>query len=657
MDASAKQNIEIDERSRSNVYRPDIDVLRAIAVLSVLCFHWGISPFSGGFVGVDVFFVISGFLITRLVLNEIHSGQFSFFRFYERRARRILPALYLVIAFTCLAGWFFLLPTSALDLARSIISVILFSSNIFFWLEAGYFDTPAAAKPFLHTWSLSVEEQFYLVFPTLFFLAVRRSKAPNVIKHIVVGLLAICFASFAYNVWQVSAAPSSAFYLSPGRAWEFLLGSLLATRCILSTNNRRIQFFVMGLGLVMLFGAVLGFRPNTRFPGFAALLPCLGTGLCIWANTNRNPGRTETAMIILPVFFGKISYSLYLWHWPVWVFAKIWLSETVVTNSTKLILFGLTTLFSYLSYRFVEQPFRDRSVVGRRALLTWVSMASVAILSFGITGTVLDGFPSRLPPEIAALENYAAYPRSIPYRENVCFLQPSQKIDEYDVHQCATSQPQLRNILLVGDSLAAHYLPGLMHVTLGHPINIMQANSASCAPFVELSQSNLPNCDAMNAMVLKLLQTNPPDVVVYSANWQFYAQLWGYDHFIQLFRQTISNVGQGTQIVLLGPSIQYDQALPTLLASMALRGADISRPGKFAIPEIFVLDRRMEADFSSLPNVTYISVLQANCPNETCPVMIGSVPIQWDIVHLTARGSEQIVAAVMPQLSKVLLGE
>jgi peptidoglycan/LPS O-acetylase OafA/YrhL len=643
--------------STSDSYRPDVDVLRAIAVLSVIFFHWGVSPFSGGFVGVDVFFVISGFLITRLILNEIHSGQFSFYRFYERRARRILPALYLVVAFTCLAGWFFLLPTAALDLARSVISVILFSSNIFFWQEAGYFDAPAAAKPLLHTWSLSVEEQFYLVFPILIFLAVHRSKSPKIIKHVALGLLAICFTSFAYNVWQSSAAPSSAFYLSPGRAWEFLLGSLLATRCILATSNRRIQFFVAGLGLAMLFGAVGSFRPSTRFPGFAALVPCLGASLCIWANTNRNAGRMEDAMMRLPVFFGKISYSLYLWHWPVWVFAKIWLSEAIVTNSTKFFLFALTTLLSFLSYRLVEQPFRDRSIVGRRALVTWVSMASVAILSFGITGTALDGFPSRLPPEIAALERYAAYPRSIPYRENVCFLQPSQRIDEYDVNQCATLQPKARNVLLVGDSLAAHYLPGLMHATLGHAINIMQANSASCAPFVEFSQANLPNCDAMNAMVLKWLQTNPPDVVVYSANWRFYVQLLGYDRFRQLLRQTIANAGQGIQIVLFGPSIQYDQALPTLLASMALRNANVSRPGKFAIPEIFDLDRRMEADFSSLPNVTYISVLQAYCPNETCPVMIGSVPIQWDVFHLTGRGSEQIVAAVMPQLSKVLLGE
>jgi len=268
-------------------YRADIDLLRAIAVLSVLCFHWHVPPFFGGFVGVDVFFVISGFLITQLITSEITSGHFSFARFYERRIRRILPALYVVIAVSCVAAWFFLLPPQMTDFTNSIAAATLFSSNILFWQETGYFDGPATLKPLLHTWSLSVEEQFYLFFPTLILLITRRSTLSREAINTTTALIVICIGSFAYNVWQVAVQPSSAFYLSPGRAWEFLLGSVLAMRCTPTTKVRSLQFFVATVGLIMILYAAIMFRPRTPFPGLAALLPCLGTATCIWANTDR----------------------------------------------------------------------------------------------------------------------------------------------------------------------------------------------------------------------------------------------------------------------------------------------------------------------------------------------------------------------------------
>jgi peptidoglycan/LPS O-acetylase OafA/YrhL len=638
-------------------YRPDIDILRAIAVLSVLCFHWDVPPFFGGFVGVDVFFVISGFLITRLIAHDEQADKFSFARFYERRARRILPALYVVIAATGLAAWYLLLPPQTIDFARSIVAVTLFSSNILFWQEAGYFDAPALTKPLLHTWSLSVEEQFYLIFPALLILLFKRLTVPTATRNTIATLLVIAVASFAYNVWRVNVAPSSAFYLSPGRAWEFLLGSILAVGDAPKIRNHYAQFLVATLGITMIIAAALSFSSKTAFPGTAALLPCVGTVLCIWANTDRNPGRIERALTSLPLFYGKISYSLYLWHWPIWLFARLWLRpDGDFPTSTKLAMFASASALSFVTFRLVEQPFRNPNRVGRPVLFVSGAIASGSLLLFGIMGVELGGFPGRVPPEIAALANYASYPRSVPYRENVCFLQPTQKIEEYDFDKCGTAKVGMRSVLLLGDSLAAHYLPGLQQATSDHPALILQANSSGCAPFIGLSQPALPNCDAMNLLVRNLLHRSRLDVVVLSANWRVYSETLGYDRFLQLIRTTIAEVPQDIPIILLGPSIQYEEPLPQLLASFALRGTDNSDLPQLVKPAIFELDRRMKADFAAMPNVTYVSVLAANCPDQRCPLLIGKIPVQWDAVHLTVPGSQRVIAAALPQMASTLFG-
>lgn len=636
-------------------YRPDIDVLRAIAVLSVLCFHWHAPPFFGGFVGVDVFFVISGFLITRLILNEINSDQFSFARFYERRIRRILPALYLVIAATCIAAWFLLLPPQMTDLVNSITAVTFFSSNILFWQEAVYFDGPSALKPLLHTWSLSVEEQFYIVFPTLILMLMRRPAIK--VRNSTAALIVICIGSFVYNVWQVGAQPSSAFYLAPGRAWEFLVGSILAIGCVPAIKGRLVQFIVVTIGIIMVLFAAMMFRSYTPFPGVAALLPCLGTAICIWANTNRVVSPIERKLTLVAEFYGKISYSLYLWHWPVWVFAKLWLRpEADFTTSNKFVMFLLTSAVSYASYRLVEQQFRNRMIVGRSALFASAGSTSVLLLVFAMAGYISNGFSSRVSPEIAALANYGTYPRAVPYREGICFLQPSQRIQEYDFNECLLPKSNMRNLLLIGDSLAAHYLPGLRRATFGSNINILQANAAACAPFFDLAQPGFINCNDMNELVRRHLHSYPPDVVIISANWRWYSQALGYERFIALLRATIDEIKRNSEVILLGPSIEYEVPLPALLASAALRGTDLSHPPKWVKPVVFALDNKMRIDFETTSKLTYVSILGASCPDNTCPLMVGNTPLEWDAVHLTVAGSEAFIAAAVPQMATALFG-
>jgi peptidoglycan/LPS O-acetylase OafA/YrhL len=646
-----------------SAYRPDIDVLRAFAVLAVLCFHWEIYPFSGGFVGVDVFFVISGFLITQLIVSEIEGGRFSFVRFYERRIRRILPALYTVIAAVFLTAWFLLLPPQVTDLARSVVAVTGLVSNILFWQQTGYFDGPATNKPLLHTWSLAVEEQFYLVFPALMLLLF----LPRLLRHKgVVGLSPATFAlvliwivSFAYNAWQVKHAPSSAFYLAPGRAWEFLCGSILVVGRTPPIANSLARFAVLATSLVMLAIAALGYSPKTSFPGVAALLPCIGTALCIWAGSGRKAGALESALTSLPLFYGRLSYSLYLWHWPMWVFAKLLMRPAAVEAPLKIGMFALATVLAYLSYRLVEQPFRRRpALVSRQLLFVSAGATSVLVVSMGIVGMATDGFPGRIAPQIAAIAAYERYPRGPFYREGVCFLRLDQKIEEYDVANCFSPIKGTRNVLLWGDSVMSHYLPGLQRATQGLNVQLLQASASSCPPFVGLSQPVLPNCEPLNNFVNDRLRTNPPDVVIISGNWEYYSTVLGHARFLDLLRQTIAMVtSYRLPIAVIGPAIQYDESLPALLVSRALRGIDLSQPGKLTKPGIFDLDRRMAADLTGLSGVTYVSVLMANCPERECPMVTGDrIPMQWDAIHLTVPGSERVIKAVMPQMAPLLFG-
>jgi peptidoglycan/LPS O-acetylase OafA/YrhL len=636
-------------------YRPDIDVLRAVAVLSVLCFHWNVRAFSGGYVGVDVFFVISGFLITKILLKDAAAGRFSFVGFYERRIRRIVPALYAIIATTAFAACFFLLPPQFSSFARSVVAVTVFSSNILFWWDAGYFDASAITKPLLHTWSLAVEEQFYLVLPVLIMLLHRGVSGLKSPKNICTIFVLLGLASFSYNVVQMGKAPSSAFYLAPGRAWEFLIGSILATGYIPASRNFVIQFIGLTIGLSLLASAIFLFDSKTAFPGAAALVPCGGAAIFLWANTHRLPRPLELKIVAVPLFFGRISYSLYLWHWPLWVFALLWLHpDEDFLLSTKLEMFILATAMSFVSYRLIEATFRSRTMVGRNKIFIGAGLSSALIFSFGFLGIALDGFPNRLPPNIAALGSYAHYPRSTFYREDTCFLEPSQTIDAYNIEKCATAELGERSIFLVGDSTAAHYFPGLEYATTGHSVKILQANSASCPPFYGLSLGVSPNCKAMNDLVLERLKIAPPKAILISANWRYYSEAVGYDAFLNLLKNGLVEIKDGIHIVIFGPSIEYKEPLPTLLASLALRRIDISRSAKLALPRIFNLDRRMKSDLSKIPNVTYVSILSAMCPSEACPLTTDGIPVQWDAVHLTEPGSKLAISAVLPELGPIL---
>ena len=298
-------------------YRSDIDGLRALAVVPVVLGHAHVTGFAGGFVGVDVFFVISGFLITTILATEAREGSFSLTRFYERRARRLFPALFAVLIFCAAAAWT-RFPAEDLEaFGRSLLATIFFGSNMLFWSETGYFDIAAEQRPLLHTWSLAVEEQFYLLFPLAVWWTTRRMGG-----RYAAWLWPAMGASFVLSVVWVPTHPSSAFYLVPARAWELLMGSALALGLVPALRQQSHRETCSALGTLFIAMSVVLYDANTPFPGSNAVLPCLGAALVIHAG---HSGTTAVGRLLGTkpvVFVGLISYSLYLWHWPLLVFAR-----------------------------------------------------------------------------------------------------------------------------------------------------------------------------------------------------------------------------------------------------------------------------------------------------------------------------------------------
>ena len=342
-----------------DAYRPEVDGLRAVAVLVVLLFHAGAPGFSGGFVGVDVFFVISGYLITRLILGELDGGRFRFSRFYGRRARRLFPAMFATLAATFVASVFVLSPSHLEELSLSLVHTLFSLSNVLFWRLSGYFDIGSEAKPLLHTWSLGVEEQFYLVWPISIFLAYRWRKRKGVL--VLVSLVFV--ASLAAAEVAAGRSPDAAFYLTPFRMCELALGGLCLwlERSAAARAGGREALTLLGLALIGF--AVVTFLPGHRFPGLAAMVPCAGAALVIVAGRGRIAGALLANR--LAVGIGLISYSLYLVHWPLLVLYRYGRGGET-TPRERAILVAASILAATAMYLFVEQPFRRRRAGGRR---------------------------------------------------------------------------------------------------------------------------------------------------------------------------------------------------------------------------------------------------------------------------------------------------
>ena len=372
-------------------YRPEIDGLRALAVIPVILFHAGFHIFSGGFVGVDVFFVISGYLITSIILVEMEQGRFSLVNFYERRARRIMPVLFFVMAACFPFAWLYLMPVDMKDFIQSILAVSTFSSNILFWLESDYFDTAAELKPLLHTWSLAVEEQYYIFFPLFLMFTWRMGKT-----WIVTVLFVVFLLSLALGEWGSYKMPTAAFYLLPMRGWELLIGVFAAFYLSRHTPNAAYIGLnnVLSLsGLALICFAIFAYDESIPFPGLYALVPTVGTVLIIvFAQQGTLVNRILSQKIFVGI--GLISYSAYLWHQPIFAFVK-YRSFTDPSAGLMLSLCLGVLVLAYLSWRFVEKPFRNKSAYSRRFVFTFTGVTTSIFLIGGSLLNLSDGFKSR----------------------------------------------------------------------------------------------------------------------------------------------------------------------------------------------------------------------------------------------------------------------
>jgi peptidoglycan/LPS O-acetylase OafA/YrhL len=436
--------------------------------------------------------VISGYLITRLIHEEMNAGSFSVLRFYERRVRRIMPALLLVVAFCCAAASVLFLPDDLSRFSRSAIAALLFFSNFYFARSSGYFDGASHEKPLLHTWSLAIEEQFYIVFPIL--LAVLMTRWPHRLK---IAIWAAAAASLTVGTVMTYHRPETAFFFSFARAWELMLGSLLAIGAVPAVTHRSMREVLAIAGLAMIAIAVATYSPITPFPGYAALLPCLGAALLIHTG-NDAPTLASRFLAARPVvFIGLISYSLYLWHWPLIVFAKYISPDRSAVVAAAIASFVLAVL----SWRWVEQPFRKAGTLDRRRIFSLAAAASAALIAFCGFVQASKGWPSRLPESVFAVLDSKAL---ISPARDKCHASPARWIS-FDA-ACRFGADRPPSIAVFGDSHGVELAQALGDVALEHSQSALQLTYSGCPPVMGLASTiEISRCDEFNRLALSSL--------------------------------------------------------------------------------------------------------------------------------------------------------
>lgn len=624
-------------------HRREIDGLRALAVIPVILFHAGFEAFSGGFIGVDVFFVISGYLITIIIIDELESGKFSICNFYERRARRILPALFLVMAVCIPFAWLWLMPSDMKNFSESLITVSVFLSNIQFWLESGYFDTAVELKPLLHTWSLAVEEQFYLLFPLFLILTWTLGR-----KWVVTILILIAAASLIGAHWGALNKPAATFFLLFTRSWELEIGSFIAfysSKRPLPTYNPILNELLSATGLLLIIYSIFIFSKATPFPSFYTLVPISGVALVIlfaWPKTFTGTLLGSKAL----AGFGLISYSAYLWHQPLFAFAR---HRSLAEPSMFffIMLSGSSLVLAYFSWRFVEQPFRQNSAINRAKVFYFAGAGSVAFIIFGLMGYLTDGylFRSSLKENIALLEHRVRVNHGL---SSVC--------DGY-----YTTSPKCRTdeepeILLWGDSFAMHLAQGF--VASNPKIKLIQMTIGVCGPVLDIApihrdypEAWAKKCIESNDKVFEYIKKSKTiKYVVLSSiffqyiDWKIFLRTGeivnGKDYSFQYFRKTLQEiVNLGITPIIVSPTPHTGQNVGRCLVKATRLSQDLALCDlSFSVVKkvqqsVFAFLSQVEREFK------VIWLTDAICVEDVCRAAIDNTFIYCDVGHLSHEGS------------------
>lgn len=610
------------------MYRPDLDGLRAVAVMLVIVFHLGAAGLSGGFLGVDVFFVLSGYFITSQIADKLNDGNFTFSDFYARRIRRILPALIVVLSFTTLAAVLILLPQELASYARTLISAVLSFSNIVFSARLDYFAAPAEREPLLHTWSLSVEDQFYLILPACLFLFHRYARA-----KLIPVLVAASLASLLFSCWVGISNPNASFYLLPFRAWELLVGALLALHAVpdpLSIFQRR---WAGAIGVAIIAASAVLLHDGMGIQALVPLPAVIGTAMIIWSGKGESAALTAatTLLALRPVVFvGRISYGLYLWHWPLIVFARLlWPDDFSALLSTAIL--ALTFVCAIASWAIVEQPIR-RQVWGWTRGKSLAAAAATAIAAIVLSGTAArSGLPARLSPLAAQLaqgtQDFSPYRKACHRRgrqietvASACILGTGETLvtvfsDSHGVELAAalSELPELRVRALTTSSCSAAGAPG-----------------------------EGPLCGAIARATLAELVAQQPSTIVLTAAFSFRS---GDRAFWQGFETSVATlVAAGNRVIVVGdvPPFPSSASMPLTLARRALLGFSVDgyeySPSAGAIEaetEIRLLSARREVEFVALAG--------ALCPASRCTTTIDGAPILFDNHHMSLSAARHFV--------------
>lgn len=620
-------------RPHTGKFRPDIEGLRALAILPILCNHAGVKGFAGGFVGVDVFFVISGFLITQIIVRDIREGHYSIAQFYRRRILRIFPALFVLLAATTIFAILAMAPSELVSYARSAIATVFFVSNFHFFSDTGYFAPSASARPLLHTWSLAIEEQFYIFWPLIVAFAAPRGRA------MLAGVVAVVLiVSFGVAVWMVERDMTAAFYLIPFRAWELGVGGLLALYPERTALPRLVRECLSVGGIAAIAYCVHGYHEPLAFPGLAALPPCLGTAAIIAAGADTIGNR----ILAFPVlrFFGRISYSLYLWHWPVIVFTALWLflPATTTTIAGEIV---VSILLGWLSYHLVEQALRHRLAPLPTARLLVLAVVAMLVAAAALASLLLlQGLPGRFSPQQLRLDTQLDRDDQAAYRPGSCFVVEAH--DRFDPARCLTRQAATKpTLLLVGDSFAAQYWPGFAEQANGY--NVLQATMIGCRPMIYPAADKRPCARFFRSILGRWVPGNRPDAVLLAGRWV--------KGDLPALSRTLTALRAAHQrVILIGTVPRYTATLPRLLFFGT--GPDpLARARANYEEQAFAVDTAMRA-LAAQQSVTYLSPIAMLCPARQCAVYAApGVPLQFDSGHLTVEASRGMVARYMPDIA------
>lgn len=618
-------------------YRPDIDGLRALAVSLVVIYHAFPDWLPGGFIGVDIFFVISGYLISSIIFKSLEAGQFSFTDFYARRIRRIFPALFLVLAACYATGWFFLPAAEYQQLGKHIAAGAAFVANFALWQESGYFDAEAVSKPLLHLWSLGIEEQFYIIWPLLLWAAWR---LPG--RWIAWLLAATALLSFVVNLWSVERDLVAAFYSPLSRFWELLVGAMLAWRVLHAPaeGKRYANAFASAGALLLLLGILL-IDDRVHFPGWWAMLPTMGACLLIMAGPGAWINRRLLAASAV-VWVGLISFPLYLWHWPLLSFLRtvvspqpsfLWLSGAVL----------LAVLLAALTYYFVERPIRART---RQRSVVAILLFLVLLVGFlGYNAYTRAGLQFRA---IAKATELPVYDWSGGYRYGRCFLSGETGHTTVFAAECDGGDDLSRPLIgLWGDSHAASLYPGVATLAQERSYRVAQYATSGCPPVLDFTIANRPECAGINAQAFARLVALRPATVLLAGHWSTYDGKGGWslldDALLEKTIRDLQAAGIG-KIVLVGHLPTFKGGKPSIARNFFVAGKnDRTKVGfnDWIVPH----DQRMR-QLAGRSGIGYFSPLELLCNERGCLISAASdrfLPMAWDSSHLTDHGSRLLI--------------